>query len=79
MHVAASSDHPRLPAFALYAPTTMAGAPWAGPPPGLADPNQTILGSNHGPHDSNEASKDRPASRAARGCPSYYGSSHDQT
>ncbi|KZV40412.1 hypothetical protein F511_43504 [Dorcoceras hygrometricum] len=79
MHVAASSDHPRLPAFALYAPDTMAGAPPDGPPPGPAGPNQTSLGPNHGPHGSNEASKDRPTSRVARGCPSHYGSSQDQT
>ncbi|KZV22976.1 Trehalose-phosphate phosphatase [Dorcoceras hygrometricum] len=72
MHVAASSDHPRLPAFALYAPATMAGAPPAGPPTGTAGPSQTSLGPNHGPHSSKEASKIRHASRAARGCQSHF-------
>ncbi|KZV48542.1 hypothetical protein F511_16803 [Dorcoceras hygrometricum] len=48
MHVAASSDHPRLPAFELYAPATMAGALPAGLPPGPNGPNHTSLGSNHG-------------------------------
>ncbi|KZV13679.1 hypothetical protein F511_45159 [Dorcoceras hygrometricum] len=56
MHVAASIDHPRLPAFALYAPDTMAGAPPAGPPPGPDGPNQTSLGPNHGPHGGESAS-----------------------
>ncbi|KZV37507.1 hypothetical protein F511_43366 [Dorcoceras hygrometricum] len=79
MHVAASSDHSLLPPFALYAPATMARAPPAGPPPGPAGPNQTSLGLNHGPHSSNEASQERRMSRAARGCPSYYGSSDVQT
>ncbi|KZV29044.1 hypothetical protein F511_43670 [Dorcoceras hygrometricum] len=44
MHVAASSDHLRLPPFAHYAPATRAGAQPAGPPPGHAGPNQTSLG-----------------------------------
>ncbi|KZV28729.1 hypothetical protein F511_31043 [Dorcoceras hygrometricum] len=57
----------------------MAGAPPAGPPPGPVGPNQTSLGLNHGPHSSNEASQVRPMLRAARGCPSHYGSSVDQT
>ncbi|KZV13952.1 hypothetical protein F511_44745 [Dorcoceras hygrometricum] len=48
MHVAASSDHPRLPAFVHYAPATMVGAPPVGPPPGPAGPNQTSPGSNRG-------------------------------
>ncbi|KZV42040.1 hypothetical protein F511_18386 [Dorcoceras hygrometricum] len=65
MHVATSSDHPRLPPFALHAPTTMAGAPSTGPPPGPAGPNQTSLGPNHGPHSSNQAFQVRRASRGA--------------
>ncbi|KZV38449.1 hypothetical protein F511_40668 [Dorcoceras hygrometricum] len=59
MHVVASSDHPRLPSFALYAPATMAVAPPAGPPPGPACPNHTSLGPNHGPQGSKEASQER--------------------
>ncbi|KZV38448.1 PERQ amino acid-rich with GYF domain-containing protein 2 isoform 1 [Dorcoceras hygrometricum] len=79
MHVVASSDHPRLPSFALYAPATMAVAPPAGPPLGPACPNHTSLGPNHGPQGSKEASQERRMSRAARGCPSHYGSFDVQT
>ncbi|KZV13924.1 hypothetical protein F511_44798 [Dorcoceras hygrometricum] len=79
MHAAASSDHPRLPPFALYARATMVGASPAGPPPGPNGPNQTSLGPNHGPHGSNEASQERRMSRAARRCPSRYGSYDIQT
>ncbi|KZV18507.1 hypothetical protein F511_10257 [Dorcoceras hygrometricum] len=57
----------------------MAEAPPAGPPPGPSGPNQTILGPNHGPHSSNEASQVQPMLRAVRGYPSHYGSSVDQT
>ncbi|KZV13614.1 hypothetical protein F511_45223 [Dorcoceras hygrometricum] len=42
------SDTAPFPPIILYAPATMAGAPPAGPPPGLDGPNLTDLGSNRG-------------------------------